>query len=97
MTTETDAIVTEPPASGAQAPAALPRHWRTDLIRFVGVIALMAALMALGYFLLGPLKQLGPPQRCWENREIDGKLYKFNPCTGQFKLIGDVLPVEGEK
>lgn len=74
----------EPSASG----------WRVDMLRIVGVVALMAALMGLGYALQGPLKQLGPPQRCWENREIDGKLYKYNPCTGQFKLIGDVLPEE---
>ena len=71
-------------------------HWRADLLRIVGVLALVGALMALGYFLQGPLKQLGPPQRCWENREIDGKLYRFNPCTGQFKLIGDVLPASGQ-
>ena len=65
-------------------------HWRVDLARIVAVLLLLAALIAFGYFLQGPIKRLGPPERCWENREIDGKLYKFNPCTGQFKLIGDV-------
>ncbi len=65
-------------------------HWRADMACIAVVLSLLAALIAFGYFLQGPIKRLGPPQRCWENREIDGKLFKFNPCTGQFKLIGDV-------
>lgn len=67
-------------------------HWRTDLLRIAAVLGLLAALIAFGYFMQGPIKRLGPAERCWENREIDGKLYRFNPCTGQFKLLGDVIP-----
>ena len=53
------------------------------------LLLVFAALVAAGYF--GPyfVKQLGPPERCWEVQEVDGKLYKANPCTGQFLLLGD--------
>ena len=33
-----------------------------------------------------------PPEHCWEFREIDGKLYRVNPCNGRIQLIGDVVP-----
>lgn len=66
-------------------------QWRTDLLRIAAVLGLLAALIAFGYFMQGPIKRLGPAERCWENREIDGKLYRYNPCTGQFKLLGDLI------
>lgn len=82
------------PAAPAQDAAHAPRpsHWRTDLIRIGAVLGLLAALIAFGYLMQGPIKRMGPAERCWENREIDGKLYRFNPCTGQFRLLGDVIP-----
>ena len=48
----------------------------------------IAALMALGYFGRSYMKLLGPPEKCWEIQEVDGDLYKANPCTGQFVLLG---------
>ena len=33
---------------------------------------------------------MSEPQCCWEYKEMEGKLYKVNPCTGQFQLVGDV-------
>ena len=50
----------------------------------------VAALLVLGYFGQGYVKLLGPPEKCWELQEIDGQLYKVNPCTGRFVLIGDL-------
>ena len=85
-----------PAQSAAPEPPALD-HWTTHLYRQLAVLALLAALVALGYFGQDALKLLGPPQRCWEYKEIEGKLYKVNPCTGQFQLVGDVVaPEEGK-
>jgi len=56
-----------------------------------------AALIVFGYFARDFTRQLGPPDRCWELQEVDGKLYKANPCTGQFLLLGDApIPKPGE-
>ena len=89
-----ESTVRNAPAAASQDSAHVPHpsHWRTDLIRISAVLGLLAALIAFGYFMQGPLKRMGPAERCWENREIDGKLYRFNPCTGQFRLLGDVIP-----
>ncbi|MEI8163653.1 MAG: hypothetical protein WCI19_11005 [Betaproteobacteria bacterium] len=57
-----------------------------------GVMALVALLVFAGYFARDYFKRLGPPDRCWEIREMEGRLYKMNPCTGQFLLLGDVQP-----
>ena len=62
---------------------------RRDRHRRIGVFLALAALIVLGYFGQPYLKYLGPPERCWEIREVDGRLYKVNPCSGQFKLLGD--------
>jgi hypothetical protein len=75
-----------------EPPPPAPSHWRIDLLRIAAVTGLLAALIAFGYFMQGPIKRMGPAGKCWENREIDGKLYRYNPCTGQFRLIGDVVP-----
>ena len=80
------------PAPQNDAEPARASHWRVDLVRIAALLGLLVALIAFGYLMQGPIKRLGPPGRCWENREIDGKLYRFNPCTGQFKLIGDAIP-----
>ena len=50
----------------------------------------LVSLIVLAWLAQPYLKLLGPPERCWETREIDGRLYKANPCTGQFKLIGEI-------
>lgn len=71
-------------AAAFPLPITMPPQLRTLLIA-LGV----AALLALGYFGQGYVKLLGPPQKCWEIQEIDGQLYKVNPCTGQFVLLGD--------
>jgi len=60
-------------------------HWRRSAV----AIALFAALVASGFFARDVFKRLGPPERCWEIREMEGRLYKVNPCTGQFLLLGD--------
>ena len=52
-------------------------------------LAAFALLLVVGYFARDYVKLLGPPERCWEIRETDGYLYKVNPCTGQFRLIGE--------
>lgn len=80
------------PAPQNDAQLARVSNWRTDLQRIAAVLGLLAALIAFGVVMQGPIKRLGPAERCWENREIDGKLYRYNPCTGQFKLLGDVIP-----
>jgi hypothetical protein len=60
-------------------------HWR----RSAGVMAVFVLLLAAGYFSRDFLKRIGPPDRCWEIKEMDGQLYKVNPCTGQFLLLGN--------
>ena len=60
-------------------------HWRNTL----GAMAVFALLVMAGYFARDYFKRLGPPDRCWEIKEVDGHLYKINPCTGQFLLLGD--------
>ena len=76
------AVATEPPERGK------PRL----IVRQVAVLALLAALGAIGYVGHHALRHLGPPERCWEYQEKDGRIYKVNPCTGQFQLIGDAAP-----
>ncbi len=73
--------------------AALQNHgWRRNIVvRQVAVLVLIAALVAIAYVGNRALRHMGPPERCWEYEERDGKLYKVNPCTGQFQLIGDVV------
>ena len=58
--------------------------WFKPLLIFLAFVA----LVALGYFGRDYVKLLGPPEKCWEIKEIDGDLYKTNPCTGQFRLLG---------
>jgi len=76
------------PFDVAQPRPKLPEHghWR----RSVGVIVVFALLVTAGYFAKDFFKRMGPPERCWEIREVDGHLYKINPCTGQFLLLGNV-------
>jgi len=57
--------------------------------RPVVVLAVFALLVVAAYWARDYLKLLGPPERCWEIRESDGYLYKVNPCTGQFRLLGE--------
>jgi hypothetical protein len=52
-------------------------------------MAVFALLLVAGYFARDVIKWLGPPEHCWEIREMDGRLYKLNPCTGSFLLLGD--------
>ena len=73
-----------------------PSRWQYDVARISIAILIVAALIAAGFWLNRPLKRLGPPQKCWEQKEIDGKLYNVNPCTGQIKLIGELTPAAGE-
>ena len=54
------------------------------------VFLVIVGVAALGYYGRGYLKLLGPPEKCWEIKEMDGQLYKVNPCTGRFLLLGDV-------
>ena len=61
------------------------------------MLLLVAALIAIGYVGNRALRHMGPPERCWEYQERDGKLYKINPCTGQFQLIGDVVTPAPDK
>jgi hypothetical protein len=60
-------------------------HWR----KAVGAIVVFALLVVAGYFAPDYFKRLGPADRCWEIEEVDGHLYKTNPCTGRFILLGD--------
>ena len=84
-----------PPSEKVPPP---PReHWKRPVIRQVAILALVAALGAIGYVGHHALKLMGPPERCWEYQEVEGKLYKVNPCTGQFLLMGDVAPPVGDK
>jgi hypothetical protein len=71
--------------------------WRGDLMRIVGVVSITAILLVLAWYGQYYLKFLGPPQNCWEYKEMEGKLYKVNPCTGQFQLVGDAPPPESGK
>lgn len=65
------------------------RPWLSYVPKELGLFLAFAVLIVLGYFGRDFTKQLGPPERCWELKEVDGKLYKANPCTGQFLLLGD--------
>jgi len=60
-----------------------------SLVKALVIIAAFVALVMLGYFGRDYVKLLGPPEKCWEIKEVDGQLYKLNPCTGQFVLLGD--------
>lgn len=75
-------------AAGDQPPA---EHWRRPVARQILVLLLLAGLIGLAYWLQDAWKLLGPAQRCWEFKEIDGKLYRVNPCTGQFQFIDDAV------
>jgi hypothetical protein len=77
----------KPPSSGS---------WKRDVARLVIGLAIVAGLWLVGYYGQTALKYLGPAQKCWEYKEVDGKLYKVNPCTGQFQLMGDVTPEAGK-
>lgn len=63
---------------------------KPPLRKALATVAAVALVALLAWFGMPYLKLLGPPERCWEMREMDGRLYKVNPCTGQFKLIGDL-------
>ena len=65
---------------------------RRLIVRQAAVLVLLAALGAIGYVGHRALRHLGPPERCWEYQEKDGRIYKVNPCTGQFQLVGEVTP-----
>ena len=71
----------------SQSRPKMPRHghWRKGVF----AMAVFALLVTAGYFARDFFKRLGPPDRCWEIKEVDGHLYKTNPCTGQFLLLGD--------
>lgn len=56
----------------------------------MGAIAVFALLVVAGYLAKDFFKRMGAPERCWKVKEVDGHLYKINPCTGQFLLLGDV-------
>ena len=60
------------------------RPWFKVLLTVLAVVA----LVVLAYFGRDYVKLLGPPEKCWEIKEVDGDLYKVNPCTGQFRLLG---------
>jgi hypothetical protein len=62
----------------------------------VGVLAGFILVIIAGYFARDVFKRMGPPERCWEIREVDGHLYKVNPCTGQFLLLGDAPNAAGK-
>lgn len=84
---------------GEPAPDAAPERpaWQVDLLRAALVLAVLALLILFGWWLSGASKLMGDPRQCWENREVDGRLYKMNPCTGQWRLIGDTQPQAGDK
>ena len=71
--------------------------WQVDLLRAALVLAVLALLILFGWWLAGASKLMGDPRQCWENREVDGRLYKMNPCTGQWRLIGDTQPQAGDQ
>jgi len=66
-------------------------------MRIAGVVSIVAILLVLTRHGQYYLKFLGPPQNCWEYKEMEGRLYKVNPCTGQFQLVGDAIPPEPGK
>ena len=78
------------PSAENQLPAKQKRRWQSFIGEEIIVLLAFAALIVAAYFWADFSKQLGPPERCWEVQEVDGKLYKANPCTGQFLLLGDV-------
>ncbi len=84
-----------PLAHDEEAPAR--PAWQVDLLRAALVLAVLALLILFGWWLAGASKLMGDPRQCWENREVDGRLYKMNPCTGQWRLIGDTQPQAGDK
>ena len=59
------------------------------VVKALAIVLAFVALVVLGYFGRDYVKLLGPPEKCWEIKELEGQLYKVNPCTGQFVLIGD--------
>lgn len=71
--------------------------WRGDLMRIAGVVSIVVILFVLTWYGQYYLKFLGPPQNCWEYKEMEGKLYKVNPCTGQFQLVSDARAPESGK
>lgn len=73
--------------NSSQAPQR--KHWLSHIPKELSLLLVFAALLVLGYFGRDFTKQLGAPERCWELKEVDGQLYKSNPCTGQFLLLGD--------
>ena len=83
--------MSDPPDKAAAQAEKKREHWRRAAARHFAVVLLLAALVAIGYVGHQALKHMGPPERCWEYQERDGKLYKVNPCTGQFLLVGDVV------
>lgn len=82
----------KPDAEESPPPEPAAGGWKRDIARLVIGLAIVAGLWLVGYYGQTALKYLGPAQKCWEYKEIDGKLYKVNPCTGQFQLMGDVAP-----
>ena len=85
-------MLNEPPEKPAEDPgvSASSQGRHSSAATRIIVVAVALLLVVLGYFAQPWLKLLGPPERCWELREIDGRIYRMNPCTGQFRLIGDV-------
>lgn len=86
----------EPDHDESAPPKPRPGGWKRDIARLAIGLGIVAGLWLVGYYGQTALKFLGPPQKCWEYKEIDGKLYKVNPCTGQFQLMGDVAPEAGK-
>ena len=65
------------------------KRWLGRIPKELGILLIFAALLVLGYYGRSLTRQIGSPDRCWELQEVDGQLYKSNPCTGQFLLLGD--------
>lgn len=86
---------TAPEGGAVDKPPA--EHWRRPVARQILALLLLAGLVGLAYWLQDAWKLLGPAQRCWEFKEIDGKLYRVNPCTGQFQFIGDAVAPDAGK
>ena len=80
-----------------QTPAPARRRSAFHIPKPVWVLVLFAALAVAAYFGQKLVKLLGPPERCWELKDEDGKIYKLNPCTGQFRLLGDAPPPDARK